>query len=219
MNLFENLQMVKESNNYNVYVWDLEVCDKVSNKKIKADERKYNVGLDYDFDSEYYSVTVSGDVDDVIKWLSCEYFDCGISDLCEYIEDDIIDEELVQIWNKKHPGMDFYEFCCENLQMVKESNLKTMTDQDRTGYQGVNNFPNGNEPMIADGKCGLLVIGGADGEPDMTIVSLYYGPDSDRWAWKLYDNQDEAIKDANLFTKLLDDEIDTIQLKRFGFNA
>lgn len=105
----------------------------------------------------------------------------------------------------------------ENLQMVKEADLKTMSSVNEFGYQGVKNFPDGEKPMISEGEYGILVIGGADGEENTIITSIYYGPDTDQWAWKLYDEQDEAIKDAKLFAKLLDDEIDVAQLNRLGF--
>lgn len=71
--------------------------------------------------------------------------------------------------------------------------------------------------MISEGEYGILVIGGANGEENTIMLSIYYGPDGDQWAWKLYSDKTTAIKDAKFFSKLLNDEIDVAQLDRLGF--
>lgn len=105
----------------------------------------------------------------------------------------------------------------ENLCNMNEADLKTMSSVDEYAWQGVENFPDGEKPMISEGEYGILVIGGTNGEENTITLSIYYGPDGDQWAWKSYTDKATAIKDAKIFSKLLDDEIDVAQLDRFGF--
>lgn len=101
---------------------------------------------------------------------------------------------------------------------LKEAELRTMTGQDLLNYQGANNFADGTKPFIAEGKGGTLLVAGSDDDDGTVLISIYYGPDGDQWAWKSYDDKETALKDARVLVNLIDDEeVDVTQLKRFGF--
>lgn len=101
---------------------------------------------------------------------------------------------------------------------LKEAELRTMTGTDLLNYQGANNFDDGTKPFIAEGKGGTLIIAGSDENDGSALISIYYGPDGDRWAWKSYDDKETALKDAKLLVNIVnDEEVDVNQLKRFGF--
>lgn len=101
---------------------------------------------------------------------------------------------------------------------LKEAELRTMTGTDLLNYQGANNFDDGTKPFIAEGKGGTLIIAGSDENDGSALISIYYGPDGDRWAWKSYDDKETALKDAKLLVNIVDDEeVDVNQLKRFDF--
>ncbi len=102
------------------------------------------------------------------------------------------------------------------LENLKEAELRAMTGPDSFAWQGVNKFPDGSAPMISEGKYGIMVIGVPDGE-DIIMTSIYYGNKNQKWCWKSYIDKESAIKDGKILSKLLDDEIDEDQLKRFGF--
>lgn len=96
-----------------------------------------------------------------------------------------------------------------------------MNSRDRLNWQGVDKFSDGSQPMIAEGKYGTLVVGTSNDEYGDITVSIYYGEDlgSWGWGWKIYDNEDEAIKDGKFFSKLLNDPIEDNQLIKFGFEV
>ena len=101
---------------------------------------------------------------------------------------------------------------------LKEASLKPMTKEDSFGWQGANNFADGTQPYIADGKGGTLIVSGSDENDESALISIYYGPDDDQWAWKSYADKETALKDAKLLVNIVDDEeVDVNQLKRFGF--
>ena len=101
---------------------------------------------------------------------------------------------------------------------LKEALLKPMTKEDSFGWQGANNFADGTQPYIADGKGGTLIVSGSDENDESALISIYYGPDDDQWAWKSYADKETALKDAKLLVNIVDDEeVDVNQLKRFGF--
>ncbi|MDY5929910.1 MAG: hypothetical protein SPJ27_07740 [Candidatus Onthovivens sp.] len=101
---------------------------------------------------------------------------------------------------------------------LKEAVLKPMTKEDSFGWQGANNFADGTQPYIADGKGGTIIVSGSDENDGSALISIYYGPDDDQWAWKSYDSKETALKDAKLLVNIVDDkEVDVNQLKRFGF--
>lgn len=101
---------------------------------------------------------------------------------------------------------------------LKEATLKPMTKEDSFGWQGANNFADGTQPYIADGKGGTLIVSGSDENDESALISIYYGPDDDQWAWKSYADKETALKDAKLLVNIIDDEeVDVNQLKRFGF--
>ena len=104
----------------------------------------------------------------------------------------------------------------ENLCNMQEAELRTITGPDSFAWQGVSKFPDGTTPMISEGKYGTMVIGVPDGE-DIIMTSIYYGDKNQKWCWKSYIDKESAIKDGRILAKLLDDEIDEDQLKRFGF--
>lgn len=200
MNLFENLCNIKESHEENdIIKVKISGCAP-SSEGSPEEEKDYRefVKNDYNLDIiDFGDVTpdigyevVQGSEEDVENYLSEIYgFD--------------FDDDEVEI--------------IESLDIKKEADLKTMSGADQFAWQGVENFPDGEKPMISEGKYGILVIGGTNGEENTITLSIYYGPDGNRWAWKSYNNKATAIKDAKIFSKLLDDEIDEIQLDRFGF--
>ena len=101
MNLFENLQLMHESNEEsNFYVSEtLDTIIQQSDSQYKnrhKEEKEYGVKLNCSFGANpnYNLVTVSGDVDNVVDWLSFCYFDCGIDGY--YDESD----KIVQVWMK-----------------------------------------------------------------------------------------------------------------------
>lgn len=101
---------------------------------------------------------------------------------------------------------------------LKEAVLKSMTKEDSFGWQGANNFSDGTQPYIADGDGGTFIVSGSDENDGSALISIYYGPDNDQWAWKSYDSKEAALKDAKLLVNIVDDEeVDVNQLKRFGF--
>lgn len=101
---------------------------------------------------------------------------------------------------------------------LKEAALKPMNDTDLLNYQGANNFADGTKPFIAEGKGGTFIVAGSDENDGSALISIYYGPDSDQWAWKSYDDKETALKDAKWLVNIVDDEeVDVNQLKRFGF--
>ena len=101
---------------------------------------------------------------------------------------------------------------------LKEAALKPMNGADLLDYQGANNFADGTQPYIAEGKGGTLIVAGSDENDGSALISIYYGPDGDQWAWKSYNDKETALKDAKLLVNIVDDEeVDVNQLKRFGF--
>ena len=101
---------------------------------------------------------------------------------------------------------------------LKEATLKSMSGVDSYAWQGANDFADGTKPFIAEGEGGTLLVSGSDENDGTALISIYYGPDGDRWAWKSYDDKETALKDAKLLVNIVDDEeVDVNQLKRFGF--
>ena len=101
---------------------------------------------------------------------------------------------------------------------LKEATLKSMSGVDSYAWQGANDFADGSKPLIAEGKGGTLIVAGSDENDGTVLISIYYGPDGDQWAWKSYDDKETALKDARLLVNIIDDEeVDVNQLKRFGF--
>lgn len=105
----------------------------------------------------------------------------------------------------------------ENLQTMQEAELRTMSDKDSYVWQNGSTFSDGSKPLISEGEYGTMIIAPSEDDDEMIITSIYYGPDKDQWAWKSYIDKESAVKDGKILSKLLDDEIDTNQLKRFGF--
>ena len=102
-------------------------------------------------------------------------------------------------------------------QVIESTELKPMSGTDILAWQGANDFADGSKPLIAYGDGGTLIVSGSDENDGSALISIYYGPDGDQWAWKSYDSKEAAIKDARILVKLIDDEVDTKQLNRFGF--
>ena len=101
---------------------------------------------------------------------------------------------------------------------LKEATLKSMSGVDSYAWQGANDFADGTKPFIAEGEGGTLLVSGSDENDGTALISIYYGPDGDQWAWKSYDDKETALKDARLLVNIIDDEeVDVNQLKRFGF--
>ena len=93
-----------------------------------------------------------------------------------------------------------------------------MSGVDSYAWQGANDFADGTKPFIAEGEGGTLLVSGSDENDGTALISIYYGPDGDQWAWKSYDDKETALKDARLLVNIIDDEeVDVNQLKRFGF--
>jgi hypothetical protein len=115
----------------------------------------------------------------------------------------------------------------ENLQKMKKVNesteLRPFTGRDHMTWGGEHNFADGSKPMIVDGEFATILVGQSDDQvgTEDACISIYYGdPESDapQWAFKIYDNKESAMKDARILAKLVDEEIDENQLKRFGFD-
>ena len=101
---------------------------------------------------------------------------------------------------------------------LKEATLKSMSGVDSYAWQGANDFADGTKPFIAEGEGGTLLVSGSDENDGTALISIYYGPDGDQWAWKSYDDKETALKDAKLLVNIVnDEEVDVNQLKRFGF--
>ena len=101
---------------------------------------------------------------------------------------------------------------------LKEATLKSMSGVDSYAWQGANDFADGTKPFIAEGEGGTLLVSGSDENDGTALISIYYGPDDDQWAWKSYADKETALKDAKLLVNIVDDEeVDVNQLKRFGF--
>ena len=101
---------------------------------------------------------------------------------------------------------------------LKEATLKSMSGVDSYAWQGANDFADGTKPFIAEGEGGTLLVSGSDENDGTALISIYYGPDGDQWAWKSYNDKETALKDARLLVNIIDDEeVDVNQLKRFGF--
>ena len=101
---------------------------------------------------------------------------------------------------------------------LKEATLKSMSGVDSYAWQGANDFADGTKPFIAEGEGGTLLVSGSDENDGTALISIYYGPDGDQWAWKSYDDKETALKDAKLLVNIVDDEeVDVNQLKRFDF--
>lgn len=107
----------------------------------------------------------------------------------------------------------------DNKQVTESIELKTFSDYDWQGWQGAVNFADGEDPMIAEGDCASLIVDGDEDNANGARISIYFGEDIDHWGFKTYDSKESAIKDAKVLTRLLDDEIDESQLKRFGFTV
>ena len=106
-------------------------------------------------------------------------------------------------------------------QVVENIQLRSFTGTDSMSWGGATNFADGTSPMIAESDFATLIVSGPDGgDDDGATVAIYYGdPESDltEYGFKCYDNKELALKDARVLIKLLDDEIDESQLRRFGF--
>ena len=101
---------------------------------------------------------------------------------------------------------------------LKEATLKSMSGVDSYAWQGANDFADGTKPFIAEGEGGTLLVSGSDENDGTALISIYYGPNGDQWAWKSYDDKETALKDAKLLVNIVnDEEVDVNQLKRFDF--
>lgn len=82
MNLFENLQMMNENNNFVIelsciYMNDYEIKERID------DAKKYNVDIKYDINGDHDSyITISGSPENVKKYINNEYasFEDVVSD-------------------------------------------------------------------------------------------------------------------------------------------
>lgn len=111
---------------------------------------------------------------------------------------------------------DTYLYISSKSKRLSESELRPFTGKSWLDFSGAAKFPDGSSPMIAEGKFGTLIVGGPDNpDDDVVLVSIYFG--SSGWGWKSYIDKETALKDARILVKLLDDEIDENQLRRFGF--
>ena len=88
MNLFENLQLMKESDNGFIiklpceYMYDYEVKERIN------DAKKYNVDVKYDITDDYDSyITISGSPENVKRYIDKEY--ARFNDVVDDYEDDL----------------------------------------------------------------------------------------------------------------------------------
>ncbi len=184
---------------------------------------KYNLKLvDYtDGGDDNSSLTLFGTFDDIKKYFTDVQWDDWELDWEEY-GDDVKQQYLKSINSTDEE--DWYNYLHESKthkyidqKMLKEATLKPMSGTDLLNYQGANNFADGTKPFIAEGKGGTFLIAGSDEKDGKALITIYYGPDGDQWAWKSYSDKETALEDGRLLVNLIDEEINVMQLKRFGF--
>ena len=203
MNLFENLQLMQESNvkTEGLFKKDIHVlCIKMKDGK---------------WDPRFWST----DLNKVKAKQKELQQDKNHKDL----EMKICDRKEAQTYDKgfeKSTG-NLDESC--NRKVNESTELRPFTDRDHMTWGGEHNFADGSSPMIVDGEFATILVGQSDDQvgTEDACISVYYGdPESDtpQWAFKNYDNKESAMKDARILAKLADEEIDENQLIRFGFD-
>lgn len=210
MNLFENLQAMNEDDTIE-YINKEEIEQLVLNG-FETGHMPYK-NLD-DFEQDFpYEDYGYGHVIDAYNYYE-EMVNMGPAGFYEEYSDKLDFSDSY----KAEYGRDELD---ENKKLTESPELRTMTTADSWGWQGANDFRDGSKPLLADGEYATLVICGPDtpDEEDCANVGIYYGEDdNEHWAQKIYDTKEDAIKDSRILLKLLDDEIDENQLKRFGFD-
>lgn len=138
---------------------------------------------------------------------------------CEDVKSEVVETELKEEENLEEGKILKDEKDMEHI--VESAQLRSFTGKDSWTWGGATNFADGDSPMIAESDFATLIVSGPDsGDTDGATVSIYYGdPESEitEYGFKCYDNKELALKDARVLVKLIDDEIDVSQLKRFGF--
>ena len=107
--------------------------------------------------------------------------------------------------------------------IVESAELRRFSGNDSWTWGGATDFADGEPPMIAESDFATLIVSGPEfGEDDGATIAIYYGdPESEitEYAFKGYETKELGLKDARVLIKLIDDEIDEAQLKRFGFEV
>lgn len=100
--------------------------------------------------------------------------------------------------------------------------LRNFTDKDFYEYQANMSFPDGTNPMIAEGDNAILLVGGWQDCNGGFGISLIFDEDNCKdltEAFKYYDDVKRAISDAKLFAQLLDCDLTKEFLSDFGFEV
>lgn len=196
MNLFENLQIMRESEEVKTFNISFELNNVPQTNLIKAydEEQAKEYFANYKPNAKIYGINVATN-DDMKP---------GKPVIDATKEASIIKDEK------------------DMEQVVENTTLRPFDSRDRAGWGGVHNFADDSEPMIVDGEFATILVGQSDEQvgTESACISIYYGdPEADapQWGFKTYDDKDSAIKDAKFLARLADDEVDENQLKRFGF--
>ena len=214
MNLFENLQIMKEAKN----IIKEDILDEVP--VFEANYKFNGTSLEVILTEEetYINVYINDDVylQEPKKYVNndhdLEYL--AFSTAVDYYKElkfaDKIEEAAI-LKNEK-----------DMEQVTENTNLRPFDSRDHAGWGGVHNFADDSEPMIVDGEFATILVGQSDEQvgTEEACISIYYGDpeaDSPNWGFRCYDNKESAIKDAKVLARLADDEVDENQLKRFGF--
>lgn len=209
MNLFENLQLMKESNSIKTEGIFKKNINVLCVKKDGAD-----------WEPTFWSTDMKK-VRDKQKELQNDknYKNCQYK-ICDRKEAQSYDKSF----EKSTGNLDESKIVKDEKdieQIVESAQLRRFTGSDSWTWGGATNFADGEPPMIAESDFATLIVSGPDcGDDEGATVSIYYGdPESEitEYGFKCYDNKELALKDAKILIKLLDDEVDEAQLSRFGF--
>ena len=91
--------------------------------------------------------------------------------------------------------------------------LKVISGMEIYEYQGAEELPNGEKPMIAEGKNAVLILSGFCGYKNENLTSISIVPheyELDKGflnASKCYDNIEKAKQDAFMFAQMLDCDV------------
>lgn len=202
MDLFENLQIMKESNlkTEGIFKKDINVlCVKMNDGK---------------WDPRFWST----DLNKVKEKQKELQQDKHYKDL----EMKICDRKEAKQYNKDFEKSTGNLDESYNHKVNESTELRPFDTRDYAGWGGAHKFSDGSAPMIVDGEYATIIVSQSDEQvgTDEATIAIYYGDvdaDENHWSFKGYDDKESAIKDAKVLAKLADDEIDESQLNRFGF--
>lgn len=222
MNLFENLQLMKESKIVKEDIINDPAWNDTFNEELVFE-------ADYTFNGKHLEVTLTEEESYINVNINNNVY---LQEPKEYINNDRDLEYLAfSTAVDYYKELKFKDKIEESKilkdekdieQVVENTELRPFDSRDHMTWGGEHNFADGSKPMIVDGEFATILVGQSDEQvgTENACISIYYGdPEAStpQWGFKNYNNKESAIKDAKVLARLADDEIDESQLERFGF--